>query len=207
LAVLLEKKRNKKIESLLDRGFKLDILDIIRGRRSIRKYKTDSVPKDLIEKILEAGRWAPSAGNVQPWEFIVINDRKILDLVRKFSPGFFGDAPLAILICSNKERARKFRGSLGRDLAIIDCAMAAQNILLTAYALGLGSCPIKSFSQIAIREILEIPDHLEPELLIAIGYPDQKPPPPPKRPLSEMVHLNKYGVKWKNMSEQIEGEK
>ena len=82
-------------------------------------------------------------------------------------------------------------------LAPVDCAMAVQNMLLAAYALGLGSCPIKSFSQIAVKEILEIPDHLEPELLVAIGYPAANPSPPPKRPLSEIVHFNKYGVKWK----------
>jgi len=175
----------------------LDVFEAIKGRRSVRKYKADPVSEELIEKILEAGRWAPSGSNIQPWEFIVINDPKILDMVRKFSPGSFGGAPLAILVCSDRERARKFGGPLGESyLAPVDCAMAVQNMLLAAYALGLGSCPIKSFSQTAVKEILEIPDHLEPELLIAIGYPTKNPSPPPKRPLSEIAHLNKYGVKW-----------
>jgi len=178
----------------------LDVFEAIKGRRSVRKYKADPVPEELIEKILEAGRWAPSGSNIQPWEFIVINDPKVLDMIRKVSPGYFGGSPLAILVCSDKERARKFGGPGESYLAMVDCAMAAQNMLLTAYALGLGSCPIKSFSQTAVKEILEIPDHLEPELLIAIGYPAQKPSPPPRRPLSEIAHLNKCGVKWKENS-------
>ena len=176
----------------------MEVFEAIKGRRSIRKYKDEPVSTELIEKILEAGRWAPSGSNIQPWEFIVINDTKILDMIRKFSPGYFGGAPLAILVCSDRERARKLGGSLGQSyLAIVDCAMAVQNMLLAAYALGLGSCPIKSFSEIAVKEILEIPNNIEPELLIAIGYPAEKPSPPPKRSLSEIVHLNKYGVKWK----------
>lgn len=178
----------------------MEVLDAIKGRRSIRKYKAHSVPEELIEKILEAGRWAPSGSNIQPWEFIVINDSKILDMIRKVSPGFFGGAPLAILVCSDRERAQKLGGALGRSyLAIADCAMAVQNMLLAVHALGLGGCPIKSFSRTAIKEILEIPDNVEPELLVAIGYPDEKPSPPPKRPLLGMVHFNKYGVKWERL--------
>ena len=130
----------------------MEVFEAIKGRRSIRNYKDDPVPKELIEKILEAGRWAPSGSNIQPWEFIVIDDAKILDMIRKVSPGYFGRAPLAILVCSNRERALKLGGSLGRSyLAIADCAMAVQNMLLAAYALGLGSCPIKSFSQTALE--------------------------------------------------------
>jgi len=178
----------------------LEVFDAIKSRRSIRKYKADSVPEELIEKILEAGRWAPSGSNIQPWEFIVIKDQKILDMIRKVSPGFFGGAPLTILVCSDRERAQKLGGPLGRSyLAIADCAMAVQNMLLAAYALGLGGCPIKSFSQVALKEILEIPNNLEPELLVTIGYPDQKPSPLPKRPLSEITHLNKYGVEWEKL--------
>jgi len=173
------------------------VFEAIKGRRSVRKYKSDPVPEELIEEILEAGRWAPSGGNVQPWEFIAINDPKILDMIRKVSPGFFGGAPLAILVCSDRERARRLGGPLGESyLAAVDCAMAVQNMLLAAYALGLGSCPVKSFSQAAVKEILKIPDNLETELLIALGYPAQKPSPPPKRPLSEIAHLNEYGAKW-----------
>ena len=175
----------------------MDVFEAIRGRRSIRKYEPKPVPDDLVKKILEAAVWAPSASNIQPWKFIVIKDKKVLEMVRKISPGYFGDAPLAILVCSDKERAYRLGGELGRNyLTIADCAVAVQNMLLAAYASGLGTCIVKSFSSTAIRHILEIPDGTEPELLVIVGYPDQSPKPPSRRPLQEITYLNRYGEKY-----------
>ncbi|MEM3797138.1 MAG: nitroreductase family protein [Candidatus Bathyarchaeia archaeon] len=180
----------------------MDVFEAIKGRRSVRKYKSKKVDRELIKKLLEAARWAPSGGNIQPWVFIVIEDPKLLDLVRKVSPGYFGEAPLAILVCSNRERSYKVGGSLARDyLTICDCAMAVQNMLLAAYALGLGTCVVKSFSHPAIKELLAIPEGIEPELLVIVGYPDQTPKPPPKLPLKEIVHLNGYGKKFSDLEE------
>jgi len=175
----------------------LEVLEAIKGRRSIRKYKPQTVPDDLVEKILEAGRWAPSGGNLQPWKFIVVRDSKILDMIRKISPGYLGFAPFAIVVCSDKQRAYEVGGQLGRDyLTIVDCAMAVENMLLAAYGLGLGACPVKSFPSIAVKEILEIPEGVEPELIVIIGHPDEKPPVPPKFPLEKIAYLNKYGERW-----------
>ena len=175
----------------------MDVFEAIKNRRSVRKYKPELVPKDLVQKILEAAVRAPSASNIQPWNFIVIKDKKVLDMVRKISPGYFGDAPLAILVCSDKERAYKLGGELGRDyLTVADCALAVQNMLLAAYASGLGTCIVKSFSSTTIKHILEIPDGIEPELLVIVGYPDQSPKPPLRRPLQEITYLNRYGEKY-----------
>ena len=175
----------------------MDVFEAIKDRRSVRKYKPEPVPEDLVKKILEAAVWAPSGSNIQPWKFIVIKDKKVLDMVRKISPGYFGDAPLAILVCSDKERAYKLGGELGRDyLTVAGCAVAVQNMLLAAYASGLGTCIVKSFSSIAIKHILEIPDGIEPELLVIVGYPDQSPKPPRRRPLQEITYLDRYGEKY-----------
>lgn len=175
----------------------MDVFEAIKGRRSVRKYKPELVPEDLVKKILEAAVWAPSGSNIQTWNFIVIKDKKVLDMVRKISPGYFGDAPLAILVCSDKERAYKLGGKLGRDyLTVADCAMAVQNMLLAAYASGLGTCVVKSFSSTAIKHILEIPEGIEPELLVIVGYPDQLPKLPSRRPLQEITYLNRYGEKY-----------
>jgi len=175
----------------------LDVFEAIKNRRSVRKYKPELVPEGLVQKILEAAVWAPSASNIQPWNFIVIKDEKVLDMVRKISPGYFGDATLAILVCSDKERAHKLGGELGRDyLTVADCAVAVQNMLLAAYASGLGTCIVKSFSSTAIKHILEIPDGIEPELLVIVGYPDQSPKPPLRRPLQQITYLNRYGEKY-----------
>lgn len=175
----------------------MQVFEAIKGRRSIRKYEPRSVPDELIERILEAGQWAPTAGNIQPWKFIVVKDLKILDMVRKVSPGYFGDAPLAVAVCSDRERAYRVGGKLCRDyLCIVDCAMAVENMLLAAHALGLGACSVKSFSSTAVKEILEIPEGIEPELLVIIGYPDERPQAPQRFTLEEITYLNKYGKKW-----------
>ena len=172
----------------------MNVFEAIEGRRSIRKYKPKPVQRELTEKLLNAACWAPSGGNIQPWKFIVIEDRATLEMVRKISPGCFGGTPLAILVCSDKTKAHRVGGTLGRDyLSVADCAMATQNMLLAAHALGLGTCVVKSFSHAAMREILEIPEGMEPELLVIVGYPDTFPSPPRRIPLKENTYLNKFG--------------
>jgi nitroreductase len=175
----------------------MDVFEAIKGRRSVRKYKPTPVGRELIERLLYAAHWAPSGSNIQPWLFIVVENCNILEMVRKISPGYFGDAPLAVLICSDKKRALRMGGTLGRDyLTIADCAMAAENIQLGAYALGLGSCVVKSFSHSAMKEILDIPEGIEPELLVIVGYPDNAPAAPRRIPLNEIAYLNRFGQKF-----------
>jgi len=151
----------------------------------------------LVQEILEAGRCAPSGSNLQPWRFVVIKNQAILDMIRKVSPGYPGAAPVAIAICSDKATAYEKGGRLGRDyLTIADCSMAAENMLLAAHALGLGGCPVKSFSAAAVKEILNLPDGIEPELILTIGYPDETPTVPLKHSLEEIAFLDKYGRVW-----------
>jgi len=172
----------------------MDLFETIEGRRSVRKYKPKPIKRQLTKKLLNAACWAPSGGNIQPWKFIVVEDRTTLEMVRKISPGYFGETPLAILVCSDKAKAHKVGGILGRDyLSIADCAMATQNMLLAAHALGLGTCVVKSFSHAAMKEILEIPEGIEPELLVVVGYPRASPAPPRRIPLKENTYLNKFG--------------
>jgi nitroreductase len=172
----------------------MDVFEAIKGRRSVRKFKSKEVERELTGKLLTAACWAPSGGNIQPWKFIVVEDRTILDMVRKVSPGYFGETPLAILICSDKVRAHAVGGTMGRDyLSIADCAMATENLVLAAYAVGLGTCIVKSFSHVAMKEILEIPQGIEPELLVVVGYPDAVPVPPRRIPLKENTYLNRFG--------------
>ena len=78
----------------------MEVFEAIKNRRSVRKYKAEPIPDELIEKILEAGRWAPTGGNLQPWKFIIVKDPKILDMIRKVSPGYLGAAPFAIVVLS-----------------------------------------------------------------------------------------------------------
>jgi len=167
------------------------VLDVIKGRRSVRSFKPDLIPEEYLRLILEAGLWAPSGGNAQPWEFVLVRERSLIDKIKLFSPGLFGDSYALIVLCVNKNRIKR-RDESGEQIALMDVAMAAQNIMLEAYYLGIGSCPIASFNKTAIKELLDIPDHVDPVLMVSLGYPERWPEPPKRRPLEEVVHYGKY---------------
>ncbi|MFX0206602.1 MAG: nitroreductase family protein [Candidatus Hodarchaeota archaeon] len=170
----------------------MDVLEAIKSRRSIRKYKYNEIDHEIIVKLLEAAQWAPSGGNKQPWQFIIVSDKPKIKMLKMASPGFYGDeAALVFVICLDKERAE------GIDYGVnMDLGMAAQNVMLAAYALGLGSCAIASFTPRAVKNILNVPDTLELKLLISIGYPAQIPKTTRRRPLNELVYVNGYPTRW-----------
>lgn len=155
------------------------LMELIRGRRSVRRYKKESVPMEKLSLLVEAARWAPSAGNSQPWEFLLINDENIVNALKAVSPGWLREAPALIVMCINKERKT--------DWSYIDLGAAMQNILLCASALGLACCPIGSFVVQAVNELLELPSHLEPILFITVGYPDEKLPMTSRLPLDNLI--------------------
>jgi nitroreductase len=164
------------------------ILEIIKGRRSIRRFQRKVIEDEKIRQILEAAIWAPSAGNLQPWVFIVVRDPKTIEKIKAVSPGMF-DLPAAIVaVCRDMKIAEKSGNPI---LSIFDISMAAQNILLMAYELGIGSCPVKSFSQRAVQVLLDLPDHILPELLITLGYPAEKPSPRHRK--RDVIFFERYG--------------
>lgn len=168
----------------------MEVLEAIRTRRSIRSFSDKEILDEDVFKILEAARWAPSAGNRQPWCYIYVKDKEILRMVKNCSPGFYGDATVAIVI-----NIRREAGILG----FLDAGFASQNMLLAAHSLGIGSCVIASFNKEAIREILKIPEEWDPILIISLGYLDKIPLPPYRKPLSEIVYLNTYGKRWEKL--------
>ena len=170
----------------------MQLMEVIKGRRAVRKFKEGDIPKENLLKILEAGIWAPSGSNIQPWEFILITDKANIEKAKLISPGLFGEPAALIVICINKERSKK-AGKLGETMAVMDASMAAQNMMLMAYSLGIGSCPVASFNKTALKELLDIPEEVEPVLIISLGYPEFWPKPPRRRPLAEVVHVEKYG--------------
>jgi nitroreductase len=169
-----------------------DILDVIKSRRSIRIYRRgEKVPDDLLRKVLEAGLWSPTGSNVQPWEFIVVREEANLKRVKALTPGIFDDPPVIIVLCVNRERARE-GGPQGEAMALMDVAMAAQNMMLEAHSLGLASCPVLSFSKEGLKELLEIPENVDPVLMLTLGYPGEHPKPPKRRSLEEVVHYERF---------------
>lgn len=170
----------------------MEVMEAIRGRRAVRRFTGEKVSLEDMKKILEAGTWAPSGSNVQPWEFILVMDEDNIEKVKMISPGLFGNPSALVVLCINRRRAER-AGKLGEESALMDVSMAAQNMMLAAYSMGVGSCPVLSFNKAALRELLDIPEHVEPVLILTFGYPKFWPKPPRRRPLEEVVHVERYG--------------
>jgi nitroreductase len=168
----------------------MDFLDIIKGRRSIRKYLPREVEKTKINQILEAAQWAPSASNKQPWHFIVVQDSVTRTRLGQLHPHgrFMKQSPVVIVVLGNPEVHPKYY--------LCDPHQAVQNILLSAHWLGLGSCWMgvrgASFED-DFKEILGIPKHFSVVCTISIGYPDHKRKST-RLPLSEIVSWEQFGV-------------
>lgn len=168
----------------------MDLLDGLKGRRSIRSYTEQAIPKEVIIKVIEYGAWAPSAGNNQPWEFVVITKEEGLQKVRAVSPGIIGKPKAVIITCINLQKVKSFTSF--EKLALYDIAMACQNIMLASHALGLGSCVVKSFNEVALARLLDLPENVQPELLVTLGYPSRIPNAPPRIAVDELIHWESY---------------
>jgi nitroreductase len=171
----------------------MDVLEAIKQRRSIRQFTEQAIERDLLEQILDAARWAPTAGNQQRWRFIVVTDPTVKEMVRKVSPGIFATPAAFIVICAEMPPDAR---DWDERTYLADCSIAAQNIMLAAYALGLGTCIALSYARPAVQEILDIPDQVKPELVVTLGYPAEDPSPPPRLPLSQIVFADTYGKGW-----------
>jgi len=174
----------------------MSMIDLMKTRRSIRSFLPKPVSDEYMIKILDTARLAPSGGNRQRWKFIYVNDPQVLRMIKNCSPGFYGDAPAAIVVGLENE---------GSDpssvIGLLDIGFAAENILLAAHALGLGGCAVGSFIAVAVKKVINAPDNFRPVLLFSIGYADKEPPMPSKKKLSEIVYLNEYGKGWEKLEE------
>jgi len=161
------------------------VLETIAGRRSIRSFTDRPVSLDDLKKLVTAAKWAPTGSDRQQWKYVIIHDPDVMKKVIMASPLLRGKPTAAILICLEKER-----GSAG------EIGFPAQNIMLAAQALGIGSCAILGFSRTAVSKILDIPDKLEATLLIALGYATDLPEPWARRSWSQTVFLNSCNNPW-----------
>jgi nitroreductase len=171
----------------------LDVFEAIFERRSIRKFKKTDVEDQLIYKILEAGLWAPSAGNLQSWDIILIKDSKIKQKLSTaaYMRDFVGEAPVIMVLCANAHKSATIYEDRGSGLFCIqDAACAGQNMLLAIHALGLGACWVGAFDEELVKDAMGLPTSLRPVALIPLGYPDETPIAPPRRELEEIIHWN-----------------
>jgi len=150
----------------------MEFQEVLQTRRSIRKYTQDSVSGEMLDILLEAAMLAPSAGNQQPWQFIIITRREKLDAIPSFHPysRMVQQAPAAILVCGDP-RDKKWPTFWDQD-----CSAATQNILLAARDLGLGTVWVGVYPEVAriegFRSLFNIPEHIIPFALIPVGWPD-----------------------------------
>ena len=168
----------------------MDAIENILTRRSVRHFSPNPVPDEEVQLLLKAAMHAPSAGNSQPWHFVVVTERTMLDEVPKFhtSAEFIMEAHLAILVCADENVARPGRW-------LLDCSAAAENILLAAHARGLGACWI-GIQPDPVRiegaaHLFNLPAQVHPLCLIAVGYPVETPPNV-ERFLPERIHRNRW---------------
>jgi nitroreductase len=177
------------------------LLDLIIKRQSDRKYEDRKVEQEKLERILQAGRMAPSACNAQPWKFIAVDSPSILNELAEAASakllgmnGFVGQAPLMIVIVREQPNLSSKAGAIvkNKDYSLIDIGIATQNICLQAEAEGLGSCIMGWFDESRVKKILEIPRSKRVELIITIGYSLSEQREKRRKPADQTTSHNKY---------------
>ncbi len=203
----------------------MELIDIIRQRRSIRKYKDKPIEEEKVKLILESGMLAPSRTNVQPWRFIVVTDQKIKNelAAAAYNQALVFRAPLAVVIVGILEAwetvpqrtaelvAAKCFGSEVKEAAdhvldgwpqealtadlALNTAIAGTQMMLTAHSLGIGTCWVKLVDDQAVLKVIDAPPRAYNTGIITFGYPDESPNPRPRLPFNEIVSYNKFGQK------------
>jgi nitroreductase len=173
----------------------LDVFEAIKKRRSIRAYADEKVSDNDVERLIEAARWAPSAGNIQPWEFVIVKDmetkRKLSDAT--LNQTFIEKAPVVIVVCADLNRSSRGYGSRGENLySIQDTAAATENILLAAQELGLATCWVGAFHENEVAKAVKAPRNMRPVAIVTVGHPAEEPTAPHKRSVDEIVHYEAF---------------
>lgn len=189
----------------------METLECIMTRQAVRHYDAKHVPTELIEKIIEAGTAAPSAGNLQPWEFVVVQDRKIKNKIYDASlkQEHVKKSPVVIVVCADTEKSKLKYKERGEKLyAIQATASCIQNMLLVAHDLGLATCWVGAFEDNEISEILNLPERLKPVAIITLGFPygHEEIVETDRIPFKNVTWAEKYGKNWWIKSEPLDVE-
>ena len=165
----------------------MDVFEAIKTRRSIRKYKQTPIPEKKLKQIFEAARLAPSAGNRQPWGFVVVRDaeRKKALAEAANAQAFLANAALIVAAVGDPEVSKKWCEK--------DVMIAVEHLALSAAALGYGACWIGAFNEAKVKSLLGIPEKVSVVALLPIGVPDETPPTRPRKEFSEIFFEEEYG--------------
>ena len=166
----------------------MEFFEVTKRRRSIRIFESKEIERDKLNQILEAANLAPSAGNLQSYEIILIRDwrkkKKIAEA--SYNQNFIAQAPIVLIFCANFLRSIRY-GERGKLYAIQDATIACAHAHLATTAVGLGSCWVGAFNEHEIKEIINAPEHIKPIAILPIGYGAQKPYKTLRRRLDEIV--------------------
>ncbi|MEM3546282.1 MAG: nitroreductase family protein [Candidatus Bathyarchaeia archaeon] len=173
----------------------VDFYEVVRTRRSIRSYKPDPIPDDVLMRILEAARIAPSGSNRQPWKFILVKNEELKKklAVACHDQTFIAEAPIIIVACGYNIHWN--RGEYMGDLSmLVDVSIAFTHLILAARAEGLGTCWIGSFSNDKVKKLLGIPEDVNVVAITPLGYPKDQgfEEPGPRKPLSEIISIDRF---------------
>lgn len=169
----------------------MDFFELIEKRYSVRAYEYRPVEEEKLVKVLDAARLAPTAANRQPFRFVVVKtEGREEELRRIYRPDWFTQAPIVICACAVPDEG--WTRSDGKDYYDVDTTIAMDHLILAAASMGLGTCWIAAFDPDAAREILGLPDDIEPVALTPLGYPADSPKPKHRKALAELVKYDKW---------------
>lgn len=178
-----------------------DFMEVIKGRRSIRKYQERQIPEKELNKTLEAIRWAPSWANTQCWEVVVVKDSTIKRRLQEtLSPGnparkAMVEAPVVIALCGKLQSSGYKKGQATTkfgDWFMFDLGIATQNLCLAAHHLNMGTVIVGLFDHDKAKYILQVPDGYEVVTMIPVGYPAQEGEAPGRREIDEFLHHDTF---------------
>ena len=178
-----------------------DLMEIIKERRSIRKYEEKDIPEDIVNQVLEVARWTPSWANTQCWEVIVAKDKTIKErlqaTISKGNPAAKSivEAPVVFALCGRLEKAGYYKDKVSTkfgDWFMFDLGLVTQTICLAACDFGLGTVIVGLFDHDRAKEILNVPTGYELVVLIPMGYPAKTPSAPKRREINEFTHYDTF---------------
>jgi len=171
----------------------MNVLEVIKKRRSVRKYKKDPIPEEALSRVLQAARLAPSGKNFQPWKFIIVKDKSLKEKLAQASAGqfFMAEAPIIIVGCGFPDNCYAHMGRYMKSWSV-DVTIAFDHLMLQAQEEGLGTCWIGSFEEEEVKEILNVPESVKVLALTPLGYPGEIPAFRGRKSLDEIVSYDGF---------------
>lgn len=184
----------------------MEFKNVYLGRRSIRKYKDKEIPLATLGEIIDIAGFAPSSGNLQNWKCIIVTDKEKRQLIADacVEQEWMIEAPVFLVICNDYKDVKNHYGKLGSVYAVQNCANFAFALTLAAYDYGLGSCWVGAFDDEAVKRVLAIPEEMDPEIILTLGYSDEIKKPSLRENPQYITFFNSWGQNYTNFPSHLE---